>query len=214
LSCSAGQWYFVRIRWTTTASAVIVDSEDTMLLAGEKVRYMLRGRPLRRRRFVRVAQAGVPPCPILLSSFPVSSFCCRGMLGSSILGVRSRATIVCRWSGVCLFVVPSRAFLVAMDGLGPGVCAEQVRLSLTFYTDALTRTHVNCMRVQSQVPTLLAWLHRSLWALRWQLARWRDPRRDSREITIGLPRWWTEPLVSGLDTNFGMAFVLGTMLCN
>jgi hypothetical protein len=32
-----------------------------MLLAGENVRYMLRGRPLRRRRrFVRVAQAGIP----------------------------------------------------------------------------------------------------------------------------------------------------------
>jgi hypothetical protein len=58
-------------------------------------------------------------------------------------------------------VVPPGAFLAAMDGLGPGVCAEQVRLSLTFYTDALTRTHVNCMRVQSQVPTLLVWLHRS-----------------------------------------------------
>jgi hypothetical protein len=100
-------------------------------------------------------------CPILLSLFPVSSFCSRVMLGSSILGVRSRATIVCRWSGVCLFVVPPGALLVAMDGLGPGVCAELVRLSLTFYTDALTRTHVNCMRVQSQVPTLLAWLHRS-----------------------------------------------------
>ena len=75
--------------------------------------------------------------------------------------VRSRAAIVCRWSGVCLFVVPPGALLVAMDGLGPGVCAELVRLSLTFYTDALTRTHVNCMRVQSQIPTLLAWLHRS-----------------------------------------------------
>jgi hypothetical protein len=40
-------------------------------------------------------------------------------------------------------------------------CAVAVRLLLTFYIDALTKTHVNCTRVQSRIPTSVVWLHRS-----------------------------------------------------
>jgi hypothetical protein len=85
LSCSAGQWYFVRIRWTTTASAVIVDSEDAMLLAGEKVRYMLRGGLSAVAGSSESRKPVFRPALSFLSFFPVFSFCFRVMLGSSIL---------------------------------------------------------------------------------------------------------------------------------
>jgi hypothetical protein len=153
LSCTAGQWYFVRTRWTTTS--VIVDSDDAMVLGGLRVVICFReGGALRvevpevcpRRAWcAEIIGSRRTEYPICLSVYLLALARCCGIfvLRPIVLGYEGRLRALNRSLVGCLFVAPLHARLVFVDRCPSPVllrCEEYVPLEPFIWTPRLKPT--------------------------------------------------------------------------